>query len=625
MQTIIKCVTGVMSLFIFLTAYYSAFRGGLEPQLIAVSLLGFLAAMVFLTKPANRKSKNPRGNVMMGIDFTLAIIMVLMETYILFNYKDFVISGMIGQITQFEMFIGFAYIILILEATRRIGGLPIVILAIFAMIHTVYANYFPGFFNGAGSSWRSLMLYLFKGDGGLWSSAFNSYCKLILYFLIFAGVLETTGVSKIFIDLSIALTGRFRGGPAKCAVVGSALMGTVQGAAVSNVVTTGTFAIPLMKKSGYSSTFAGGVQAVAATGSMIMPPVMGSAAFIMASFMGVPYLDVCIAGALPAILYYLAIFLMVDFQAAKDNIVGMPKEKCPDAREVLNKGWYMLLPLFVIIVLLVAGFSATMSAVWATISLVLLSFVKKENRITSRQFLNAVEKSIQASLTIAMYCASAGLVGGAITQSGLAMRISNLVLQVAGNSLLPALLITAFVSILLGMGLTTPVVFITVSTLFVPSLVKLGIDPMAANMFALYYGVVSNVTPPVALASFAAAGISGADPMKTAVQGFFLGIVAFIVPFAFVYNPTLLFIGMPKDIIIAFISASIGCVALAGGVTGWLMAKLPFYLRIALIIAGFCMTWPGIMTDLIGLVILVLVVLYATYKAKRNSNIKEAH
>jgi TRAP transporter 4TM/12TM fusion protein len=358
---------------------------------------------------------------------------------------------------------------------------------------------------------------------------------------------------------------------------------------------------------------------------MIMPPVMGSAAFIMASFMGVPYLSVCVAAALPAILYYLAIFLMVDFQAAKDNIVGVPKEKCPDAREVLKKGWYMLLPLVVIIILLVAGFSATMSAVWATISLVLLSFVKKENRITSGQFLNAVEKSILASLTIAMYCAAAGLVGGAITQSGLAMRISNLVLQVAGNSLLPALLITAFVSILLGMGLTTPVVFITVSTLFVPSLIKLGIDPMAANMFALYYGVVSNVTPPVALASFAAAGISGADPMKTAVQGFFLGIVAFIVPFAFVYNPTLLFIGMPKDIIIAFISASIGCVALAGGVTGWLLAKLHYSLRIALMIAGICMVWPGIMTDLIGLAILVLVVLYAAFKAKKNLNIKEAH
>ena len=358
---------------------------------------------------------------------------------------------------------------------------------------------------------------------------------------------------------------------------------------------------------------------------MIMPPVMGSAAFIMASFMGVPYLDVCIAGALPAILYYLAIFLMVDFQAAKENIVGMPKENCPDARKVLSKGWYMLLPLLIIIVLLVAGFSATMSAVWATISLVLLSFINKDNRISSRQFLKAVEKSIQSSLTIAMYCAAAGLVGGAITQSGLAMRISNLVLDVAGNSLLPALLITAFVSILLGMGLTTPVVFITVSTLFVPSLIKLGIAPMAANMFALYYGVVSNVTPPVALASFAAAGISGSDPMKTAVQGFFLGIVAFIVPFAFVYNPTLLIIGAPKDIVLSFITSSIGCVALAGGVTGWLITKLNYFLRIALLIAGICMIWPGIMTDLIGLVILILVVLYGVFIVKRNINVKEAH
>jgi TRAP transporter 4TM/12TM fusion protein len=379
-----------------------------------------------------------------------------------------------------------------------------------------------------------------------------------------------------------------------------------------------------MKKSGYTATFAGAVEAVASTGSMIMPPVMGSAAFIMASFMGVAYSKVALAALIPAILYYLAIYLMVDFRSAKDNIKGLPREECPRTLDVIKNGWYMLLPLVVIIVLMVLGFSATMSAVWATLTLIALSFISKDSRITPNRLLEAIIKSVQSSLSIAMYCAAAGLVCGAITQSGLALRISNLILSVAGNSLIPALLITAVVSILLGMGLTTPIVYITVSTLFVPALIKLGIEPMAANMFALYFGIVSNVTPPVALASYAAAGISGADPMKTAFQGFFLGIVAFIVPFAFVYNPELLFIGTSGAILQAFVSASIGCVALAAGIIGWLKINMAFYFRIALMIAGVCMIWPGTFSDLIGIAILGLILLYSSIKAKKSTDVKEA-
>jgi TRAP transporter 4TM/12TM fusion protein len=536
--------------------------------------------------------------------------------YIFYNYNGFIRSGMIGRISQWEMILSFTFMILVFEATRRVGGLPIVILAIIALLHTVYADRLTGFLFAAGSSWRSVMLYLFKGDGGFWSAAFNAYTKMIVYFVIFSGLLDATGASNFFIKLAVSLTGRFRGGPAKCSVIACGLMGTIQGAAVSNVVTTGSFTIPLMLRNNYTRNFAAAIVSVSATGSMIMPPVMGSAAFLMAAFMGVSYTSICFAAIIPAILYYFSIFLMVHFLAARENIKGVTPEDCPKTLQVLREGWYFLIPLIIIILMMALGFSATLAAVWSTISIILLSFVKKNTAITPKKCIEGIIKGLESSLSIAMFCATAGLISGAVTQSGLALRLAGLIIDLASNSLVPALGLTALVCLILGMGLTTPIVYITGSTLFVPVLVKLGITPMAAHMFVLYYGVVSNVTPPVALASYAAAGIAGSNPIKTANEGFFLGIVAFIIPFAFAFNPELIGIGELADVAYCFTTAIIGCFALAGGVAGWWIQRLRWVVRPVLFVGGVFLIWPGVLSDLAGMAIFAFITALMLYKKK---------
>jgi TRAP transporter 4TM/12TM fusion protein len=609
-------VVSIVFIFIWLISYYSAFRGGLEPQLLSISMLCPLSAIVFLTRPFSRKQKKITKLLDFVVGVIFAVILFSIQAYIFYNYSDFIRSGMRGRISQQEMVMSFIFMILVFEATRRVGGMPIVILAVLALLHTVYAPHMPGFLFAAGSSWRSVMLYLFKGDGGFWSAAFNAYTKMIVYFVIFSGLLDATGASDFFIKLAVSLTGRFRGGPAKCSVIACGLMGMIQGAAVSNVVTTGSFTIPLMMKNKYSRNFSAALVAVSATGSMIMPPVMGSAAFLMAAFMGVSYASICFAAIIPAILYYTSIFLMVHFGAARDNIVGVPADECPKTLDVLREGWYFLIPLLIIIIMMAYGFSATLAAVWSTIAIVLLSFVKKSTAITPRKCIAGIIKGLDSSLSIAMFCATAGLISGAVTQSGLALRISGLIIDFASNSLLPALILTAVICLILGMGLTTPIVYITGSTLFVPVLVKLGITPMAAHMFVLYYGVVSNVTPPVALASYASAGIAGSNPIRTANEGFFLGIVAFVMPFAFAFNPELLGIGNPKDIVLCVGSALIGCFALASGVAGWWMLRIQWFFRPILAFAGLLMIWPGVFSDLIGLAIFFAISIYLFLKKK---------
>ena len=590
----------------------------MEPQLLSVSILCPLTAIVFLSRPFSRKQKKITNNVDFTIGVIFALVLLYIQTYIFYNYNDFVYSGMVGRISQWEMILAFTFMILVLEATRRVGGLPIVILAVIALFHTVYAPHLPGIFFAAGSSWRSVMLYLFKGDGGFWSSAFNAYSKMIVYFVIFSGLLDATGASNFFIKLAVSVAGRFRGGPAKCSVIACGLMGMIQGAAVSNVVTTGTFTIPLMKRYGSTSTYAGALVAVAATGSMIMPPVMGSAAFLMAAFMGVSYASICIAAILPALLYYGSILLMVHFDAVCNNVEGIAPEDVPRIKDVLREGWYMLLPLVIIIAMMMMSYSATLAAVWATISIILLSFVKKSTAITPRKCIEGIVKGLESSLSIAMFCAAAGLISGSVTQSGLALRLAGLIIDLANNNLLYALLLTAGVCVILGMGLTTPIVYITGATLFVPALIKLGITPMAAHMFVLYYGVVSNVTPPVALASYASAGISGSNPFTTANKGFFLGIVAFIVPFAFVYKPELLGDGDPVHIILAFLVAVIGCIALASAITGWWIQRLNWPLRLILFVVGLWLFYPGRFLGFDGIAIIALVTLLMFYKKKKH-------
>ena len=395
-----------------------------------------------------------------------------------------------------------------------------------------------------------------------------------MLFIIFGAILIRTGAGRMLIDLAIALTGHRRGGPAKASVVASAFLGTVSGSAVANVVTTGSFTIPLMRKLGYRPKFAAAVEACASSGGQITPPIMGAAAFIIAEFMHVSYLTVIIAAIIPTLLYFATIYFMVDIEAEKDGIKRLDKSTLPRAMNVLKHGWHQLLTLGVLVGLLAWGYSPMLSAFWAIVTLIVLSFRDPLTRMSPVDLLSALESGVRAAMPVTVACACAGIIIGSIFVSGLGLKFTNEVINMADGSLFVLLALTGVAAIILGMGMTTTAVYITVAALIVPSLIHLKVEPMAAHMFAFYYGVVSTITPPVALASFAAAAIAGSSPMGTAVESARIGIAKYLVPFAFVYNPALLFEGPLWLTCLSAVSAFISLWGLSVMLEGWFKGPL---------------------------------------------------
>ena len=433
--------------------------------------------------------------------------------------------------------------------------------------------------------------------------------SFVVLFMIFGSLLFVSGAGTFFTEIAFALTGARTAGPAKSAIVASGMMGTISGSTAANVVTTGSFTIPLMKRLGYTPAFAGAVEAAASSGGQIMPPVMGASAFIMALFLGIPYLSVCIAAFIPAVLYFVSLFAAVHFEAKRLNLKTMDKSELPDWRRVLRKGWLCLVPLVTLVIVLVLGYTAMMAAFWSIIAGILVSFVDKQSRMGPVTLLTVFELGAIGVVIVGVACACAGVVIGAVTDSGLGVRMSNVVIAAGQGKLWLALIMTMFASIVLGMGLTTTAVYITLAVLVIPALVALGVVPIAAHMFAFYFGVIGCVTPPVAMAAFAAAGVAGSKPMETGWTATRIAITAFIVPFMFVYNPELLWIGSLSAILISFCTAIVGVVILSSSVIGWLYRKTYLLERVILFIAAMVLIKPGLMSDLIGVVCLGVVLL----------------
>jgi TRAP transporter 4TM/12TM fusion protein len=446
----------------------------------------------------------------------------------------------------------------------------------------------------------------FGKEEGLYGIPVGIMSSVLILFIIFAAFLSMTGIGDFFVRLATALAGRMTGGPAKVSVFSSALLGTISGSGVANVMMDGVFTIPMMKRIGYTATFAAAVEAVASIGGQIMPPIMAAAAFIMSDFVGVPFRKVAVAAAIPAILYFFCVFVTVHFEARRLGLRKVPREEMPDLRATLRGDGYLLLPLVALIWYLYQGFSEEMSALMAVGTTFLISFVRRRSALGPVRLLKAFESGAQAGVTVAMAVAAAGLIIGCLFLSGIGMKFSYMLMTLSGGQLWVALIYTTFAAILLGLSLPTTAVYLTLAIIVAPGLVQMGVPKMAAHMFIFYMGVTSDLTPPTCLSPFAAAAIAGSPPMATAWQAMRLGAVLFIVPFMFVYSPELLMIGSWPEILFAFARAAIGIFCLAAGLQGWLRGRATPLDRALLLGAGILFVVPNLVADLGGLLLLGL-------------------
>lgn len=491
-----------------------------------------------------------------------------------------------GAATNVDIVLGFILIILVLDMTRRIMGWALPIITLIFIVYGFLGSHIAlPYITHSGMDVSRFIAYTYLSTEGLFTVPLGVSATFIAVFVIFAAFLVNSGVGDFFMEAATAIAGDKTGGPAKVAVVSSALMGSVSGSAVGNVVTTGSVTIPLMKRMGFPAILAAGIEGTASTGGQIMPPLMGAAAFIIASVVGKPYLTICIAAFVPAVLSFLSVYIIVHFEAERYGIKGLPKEDLPRLWPILKKRGHLILPIVVLVMMLVTGSTAMKAGFYSIIAVVIVSAFQKDTRMGIKRILLAMENGARAVLPIAAACACSGIVVGVLTLTGLGLKISYLLVEIAHGSLPVLLLLAMLASILLGMGITTTAAYLLVAIIIAPVLVRMGVQPLAAHMFVFYYAVISTITPPVALAAYAAAGIAETDPFKTALVGFRVGIAKFVVPFYIIYTPDIMLVsGKPLKAAIAILMAFFGIWALAGSACGYVFRELRFYERLILFI-----------------------------------------
>ena len=595
--------------------FYTAGFGLLPAQKQGAVHLAFTLVLVFLLYPLKgsmqKNAKVPIYDIILAVISTIPLIYLVTQI-------DTIAMERSGLPTNLDLFMGFLLIVMLLEATRRISNPVLPCLAIAALLYCYFGRYMPDMLAHRGFSISRIVNHMYLGTEGIFGTPLEVSSTFVFMFILFGSVLEKTGIGKFIIDLSLALAGWATGGPAKVAVVASGLMGTVSGSSVANVCTTGMFTIPLMKSVGYGPVFAGAVEAVASTGGQIMPPVMGAGAFIMAQFLGVSYIDVAIAAIVPALLYYFAVIVQVHFEANRLGLKGLSRSQLPQVGRLLKEKGFLLIPLFSIVYLLVAGYTPLKAAFIGILVSFVLSWINKETWLTPARIIEAFEAGARGALSVACACACVGLVVGTGTLTGLALRIAGAIVLLAGGSLILTLFFTMCASILLGTGLPTTANFIVTSTMAAPALLQFGVPPIVAYMFVFYFGIAADLTPPVALAAYAGAGIAGADPMKTGFTAFKLALAGLIVPYIYAYNPILLFVdATPLPMIQAVITAMIGVFLLAMCTIGHYKTSMHWSLRTLALVGALGLLDPGTLTDIIGLIILSCIHLIQTAIVKK--------
>jgi len=584
-------------------ALYTATTGVMVDIIQRGVVLLFVMIMVF-TKPLACEDTK------WYIKGLLAVLLVgssVSLVYQLVNYRKIAVS--MGALSDLELVLGIVLIASLWAATKIKVGWPIVIISGLFVLYAHFGNLLPGMIAHRGYSVTRIVSHLFVGSNGIFGTPLGTAATMVIMFIIFGSFLEASGGTNFFMDLAIALTGKSRGGPAKAAVVSSALMGTISGNAASNVVTTGTFTIPLMKRIGYESHVSGAIEAVASTGGQIMPPVMGAAAFIMAEMIGTSYTTIALAAIIPSVLYYISVFFMVHFEAVKKDVSSLDESEIPDLKGTWGMNWHTLLSVIVLVGALAMGYSAVRSALLGTVTAFVCSFFRKHTRITPKKLYDALVSSAEGVVTVAIACACAGIIIGAVSLTGLGLKLSSLIIAASGGHLLLALLLTFVALFILGMGMPTAAAYIMVATLVAPGLQEMGLPEVAAHMFCLYGAVLSAITPPVALAAYAAAGIAKDNPIKIGFTACKFGIVAFIVPFFFSYQPALLWIGELSEILTVFATSVIGVIVLSMGIQGYGRYPMSKIMRILAVGGSLLMIYPGAVTDLIGFVLILIAVI----------------
>lgn len=581
---------------------YTATFGVLDAHLQRAIHLAFGFSLIYLLYPG-RKSWSREA--MHPLDVIFAVLSVSSALYIVVFYNELVLRA--GMNTEFDFSIAFIGTLLLFEAARRVVGWPMLTVALFFMFYAFAGPYMPGILAHRGVGMQEMFDHLFFTTEGIFGTPLGVSSTFIYLFILFGSYLEATGLGKLFIDLANAVAGWAAGGPAKVAVLSSGLMGTVSGSSVANVAGTGAFTIPMMKKLGYRPAFAGAVEAAASTGGQLMPPVMGAAAFLMAEFVGVPYIEVVKAAVIPALLYYIGVWLGVHYEAKKYGLKGTPRDQLPKFGKLFMEKGHLILPLAIIVYLLVSGYTPMRAALWAIALTLICSCLRKSTRITFKDVVRGLIEGSKGVLGVLIACATAGVIIGVVTKTGVGLKLATALLDLAGGNLLPAMFFTMITSLLLGMGVPTTANYVITSTIAAPALVQMGVPVLAGHMFAFYFGIVADVTPPVALAAYAGAGISGADPMKTGVAAAKLAIAAFIVPYIFVLSPELLMIdATPFTITFACTTAIIGMWGVSIAMIGFCQSKLNVLQRLLFFIGGLNMIIPGAVTDAIGVVILAV-------------------
>ncbi len=572
--------------------------GVLEAPVLRAGHLSMILFLAFLWIPP-MKSRDPAWVVVLDIMLALAAMAVL--GYILYDLEA-ILNHMryVDEISPVAMAFGTLCMLLVLEATRRLSGWPLVIVATSFIAYAMFGEYMPISMRHDPITYDRFIETMFLLTDGIYGISLSTACTMIFAFCMFGAFLEVSTMNSVFMELSCLFTRKSRGGPAKVSIFASALFGSISGSAPANVYATGVFTIPLMKRVGYRPAFAGAVEATASTGGQIMPPVMGAAAFIMADLTGQGYLAVIKAALLPAVLYYLALWIMIHFEACKYNLGTIPPEDVPDKKSVIRRLYY-LLPIGLLILLLLSGRSVNFAAFGTTLFIVLLGMCAAATRFTPARFLLALKVTARNALMVSTCCACAGIVVGCITATGIGFKFINIITSLADNNLVLMMIVLMMTCIVLGMGVPTTPAYIIVATLGAPVLVKMGVPVIAAHMFVFYYAILSVVTPPVCLAAFSGAAIAEADAMRTGFIAMKLAVVAFIVPFFFVLQPSLLMQGSAMDVTQACVTSIIAMYALAGSMQGYLLITANIIERAVLLTGGLTMLYPGTITDLVGL------------------------
>ena len=576
--------------------------------------------LIFLYYPLGRKRENKSKGFIIAcriIDWILIALALLIGFYVVLNFDAYSQMMQNNQLTQ-EMFVlGIIVTLLTLESGRRVLGNVLPIIAIIAILYAYFGDKIPGLFGHRGYNAQRITLSIFS-DRGVYGTPIGTSATNVYLFLLFAAYLAVSGADQIFQDIAIAAAGRKRGGPAKMAVIASAFFGTISGSCVANVVSTGAFTIPLMKKNGYRAKFAGAVEAVASTGGQIMPPIMGAAAFVMADITGISYAEICIAAVLPAVMYYVCLFKMVDLESVRFDLKGLPEDQIPDLKQSLARGMKLFVPVAVLLIMMIGLKTTPMkAAIWSIAAILVLGFLDKKDRMTIKGVVDGAVEAAKSLCAVVGACATAGIVVSVFSLTGLGLKFSNFIVQLGNNALIPSLILSMLVCAVLGMGLPTTAAYIVCATAIAPALTGLGVPVLAANLFLLYFASLSAITPPVAVASYAAAGIAEENPVQLGLTAVKLGITGFILPFAFALNPDYITFHFDIQTLMTWLSGLVVAYSLAIAFQGYVEKKITLVER-AVYLGIICLVIvPNFWSSLTGIVLFAAFYGYRQWEAKK--------